>query len=113
METIFEKRWTDAQIAGLISQSPAILTKHQLGESVDANPEWRAKAQFNKLEVEMLISDPRIPEDRRMLAGSWGSLDFVMARQLGSGGDTTTLQRRCWASSPSPPRTTRVAPRRT
>ncbi len=59
----------DAQIEGLISNSPCILTEHQLGPKNDADPEWRQGAQFTRAEAEALLSDPRIPFDRRVL---WG-----------------------------------------
>ncbi len=59
----------DANIEGLITQTPCILTEHQLGKSRDADPEWRSGAQFTRGEAESLISDSRIPFDRRVL---WG-----------------------------------------
>jgi integrase len=57
----------DAQIEGLIAQTPCILTEHQLGAKRDADPEWRNGAQFTRDEAEALISDARIPFERRML----------------------------------------------
>lgn len=59
----------DAQIDGLIAQTPCILTEHQLGQKRDADPEWRKGAQFTRAEAESLISDTRIPFERRVL---WG-----------------------------------------
>jgi len=57
----------DAQIAELIplGETPAILTRRQLGKMRDADPTWRAKAQFSKVELEALVSDDRVPLDRR------------------------------------------------
>lgn len=57
----------DAAIDGLIDASPCILTQHQLGESVDADPEWRATAIYSRDELELLISDGRLPGDRRLM----------------------------------------------
>jgi integrase len=59
----------DAEIDGLIDRgtSPCILTVHQLGSVKDAVAGWRATAVFNKDELEELISDPRVPWDRRVL----------------------------------------------
>lgn len=59
----------DANIEGLITQTPCILTEHQLGKNRDANPEWRNSALFTRTEAESLISDARVPADRRVL---WG-----------------------------------------
>jgi integrase len=47
--------------------SPCILTKYQLGEMADKNPEWRPTAIYSRSELEMLISDPQIPPDRQVL----------------------------------------------
>ncbi len=57
----------EAQIAGLIETSPCVLTEHHLGKLRDKDPEWRATAIYTRDELEMLISDPRIPWDRRVV----------------------------------------------
>ncbi|HEY4885612.1 MAG TPA: site-specific integrase [Myxococcales bacterium] len=57
----------DAQIAGLCSQQPCILTHFQLGKVRDGKKGWRAGAVFSREELEALISDPGIPQDRRVL----------------------------------------------
>lgn len=62
----------DAALADLIEASPCILTKHQLGPKMDKDPEWRATAKFGRAELELLISDTRIPMDRRVLYGLEG-----------------------------------------
>jgi integrase len=59
----------DAVIADLIQISPCILTEHHIGECVDKDPEWRDSAVFTREEIEALISDPRIPWDRRVYYG--------------------------------------------
>jgi integrase len=57
----------DAKIADLlIGDSPTILTKYQLGENVDKDPEWRGTARYTRDELEILISDECIPIDRRV-----------------------------------------------
>lgn len=56
----------DAAIEGLISVSPCTLTEAQLGSIVDKNPEWRTGALFTREEAEIMISDRRIPLDRRV-----------------------------------------------
>lgn len=57
----------EALIAGLIETSPCVLTEHHLGKLRDKDPEWRATAIYTRDELEMLISDPRIPWDRRVV----------------------------------------------
>jgi integrase len=69
----------DAQIADLIDASPCVLTKYQLGENVDKDPEWRATALFSRDELERLISDPRVPLDRRVQY----ALEGIAALRLG------------------------------
>jgi hypothetical protein len=67
----------DAEIEGLVERSPCILTRYQLGDAVDADPDWRDRAIFSRAELETLISDSRVPFDRRVLyalqgiAGRW------------------------------------------
>ena len=62
----------DALIEDLIPSSPCVLTKYQLGPVEDADPEWRATALFSRAELERLISDERIPVDRRVLCALEG-----------------------------------------
>lgn len=57
----------DAAIDGRIAVSPCTLTDQQLGAVVDKDPEWRQGAVFDRHEAEALISDPRIPLDRRVV----------------------------------------------
>jgi integrase len=57
----------DAALEGLLAATPCLLTKRQLGPKVDANPEFRPLAQFTRAELEQLISDERIPFDRRIV----------------------------------------------
>ena len=51
----------------LIDATPCVLTKGILPKKVDKDPEWRAQAIYTRDEVERIISDSRIPEDRRVL----------------------------------------------
>jgi integrase len=57
----------DAQIAGLCNHQPCILTHYQLGKVRDGKKGWRAGAVFSRDELEQLISDARVPQDRRVL----------------------------------------------
>jgi len=62
----------DAMIAGLCEQQPCILTHHQLGKVRDAHHEWRSEAIFTAAELFALMTDARVPEDRRVLYGLLG-----------------------------------------
>jgi integrase len=63
----------DAEIDGLLERStPCILTRYQIGEAVDADPDWRDRAIFTREELETLISDERVPADRRVMYGLQG-----------------------------------------
>lgn len=57
----------EAVIEEVIVASPYVLSPKTLPPKNDADPTWRAQALFTRAEVEQLISDDRIPEDRRML----------------------------------------------
>lgn len=71
----------DARIAGLVQQTPCILTEAQLGSVTDKDPEWRASALFTRLEAQTMISDPRIPLDRRVVYG----LGLLAGLRIGEG----------------------------
>lgn len=57
----------DAEIDGVVERSPCILTRYQIGEAVDADPDWRDGAIFSREELETLVSDHRVPMNRRVL----------------------------------------------
>lgn len=69
----------DAALEDLIASTPCVLTKHQLGPKVDSDPEFRAQAQFGRAELEQLISDDRVPLDRRVFY----ALEGVAGLRLG------------------------------
>jgi integrase len=69
----------DAVLADLAQTSPCILTKYQLGPNRDKDPSWRSTALYTRLEAQQLISDPRIPENRRIRYG----LDVLAGLRLG------------------------------
>jgi integrase len=56
-----------AVVDDLLDKNPCQLHKGTLPKKVDKDPEWRAGAIYTAEEVERLISDQRIPEDRRVL----------------------------------------------
>ncbi len=69
----------DAQMADLVDATPCVLTKYQLGENVDKNPEWRSTAIYSRDEMEQLLSDLRVPFDRRV----YYALEGIGALRLG------------------------------
>lgn len=71
----------DARIAGLIQQTPCVLTDVQLGAVTDKDPEWRAGALFTREEATAMISDPRIPLDRQVVYG----LGLLAGLRIGEG----------------------------
>jgi integrase len=56
-----------AVVDELIDNTPCVLARGVLPKKADKDPAWRAGAIYTRDEVERLISDPRIPEDRRVL----------------------------------------------
>jgi integrase len=62
----------DAAVDGIVDTTPCILrAEAHLGAKVDADPRWRQTARYTRDELRSLVSDPRIPLDRRAL---WGLL---------------------------------------
>lgn len=59
--------FADAVADELIERNPCVLKRNELPKKRDKNPEWRESAVFTRNEVEQIISDDRIPEDRRVL----------------------------------------------
>ncbi|HYO71211.1 MAG TPA: hypothetical protein VEU33_34535 [Archangium sp.] len=62
---VLKALFRDAHLADLVTASPCILTRHQLGENVDKDPTWRATTVFTRNELEMLISLARTDGARR------------------------------------------------
>lgn len=56
----------DAVVDGEISVNPCVLKEGDLPDRLDQDPLWRNTAIFTRSEVELIISDARIPEDRRV-----------------------------------------------
>jgi integrase len=56
-----------AVIEELIDATPCMVSRGVLPKKVDKDPNWRNGAIYTREEVEQLISDSRIPEDRRVL----------------------------------------------
>ncbi|MFH0900455.1 MAG: hypothetical protein V2A73_07485, partial [Pseudomonadota bacterium] len=57
----------EAVIDGLIAATPCVLAHGDLPKKRDKDPSWRAGAVFEAEEISLMVSDHRIPEDRRTL----------------------------------------------
>lgn len=57
----------DAVIDELVAANPCVLKRGTLPKKKDRDPTWRRSAFFSREELEMLISDERIPLQRRAL----------------------------------------------
>jgi integrase len=69
----------EAVVDELIAANPVQVKKGDLPGKEDKDPLWRAEADFTADEVEALISDPRIPEDRRVAY----ALEFLTGMRTG------------------------------
>ena len=87
--------YRDAVLEDLVETSPCVLTKYQLGTNEDANPEWRPTAVYDRGELELLISDPRVPRDRQI---------FYALQGIGAlrHGEAAGLRFRHWDTSLKP-----------
>lgn len=56
----------DAVVDELIDANPCVLKRGELPGKVDRDPTWRMNAIFTREEVEQVISDERVPADRRI-----------------------------------------------
>lgn len=66
--SVLKAMFRDAAIEGLIKREadPCILTHRQLGKIRDAPTFRRREARFSREELETLIGDERVPQDRRV-----------------------------------------------
>ena len=56
----------DAIADELIATSPCVLRKGVLPKKVDKDPDWRATAIYDRSEIQKLLFDPRVLQDRRV-----------------------------------------------
>lgn len=76
---VVQALFRDARRHELIFEDPCALDERDLGPNVDADPEWREGAVFEREELELLISSPLIPADRHV----WYALEGLAAMRLG------------------------------
>jgi len=65
--SILHTMFKDAIFDELIVANPAIFKRGVLPKKQDKDPAWRAQAIFTRAEIEQILSDVRIPEDRRVI----------------------------------------------
>ncbi len=63
---VLHRMFEDAVADELIESNPCAIKRGELPAKIDKDPTWRSGAVFTREEVEQLISDERIPEDRRV-----------------------------------------------
>jgi integrase len=80
--------FVDAKLDELVASNPCELPRDVLPKRVDKDPLWRSTAKFSRDEVERLISDERIPWDRRVInailflgACRWGEMAALRWRE--------------------------------
>lgn len=77
--TLVASMFRDAVIDELISATPCVIRRGDLPQKRDGDPEWRSNAIFTRAELEQIISDDRIPDDRR----TFYALLFLTASRFG------------------------------
>jgi len=85
-----------AVVDELIHSNPCAFKRAELPPKIDRDPMWRAGAVFTRQEVEQLISDERIPEDRRV----FNALVFLTGMRTD---EATALRWRVYDSQLKPP----------
>lgn len=85
----------DAVRAEFILASPVVLTRKDLPKKRDKDPEWRSTAIFTRSEIEQVISDERIPQDRRVFY----ALMFLTSSRFG---EAAALRWRHYDTRPQP-----------
>jgi integrase len=63
----------------IVDANPCDVHRKHLGRAGDKDPEWRATALYQRDELVQLISDPRLPTDRRVLY----AIAFLTGSRLG------------------------------
>ncbi len=64
---VLHRLFADALVDEVIATNPCVLKRHDLPKLVDKDPSFRRNAVFTRNEVELIVSDKRVPFDRRAL----------------------------------------------
>lgn len=65
--SILHTMFKSALVDELVASNPIVFERGVLPKKQDKDPAWRAQAIFTRDEIEQIISDDRIPEDRRVI----------------------------------------------
>ena len=68
---LVHKLFEDAVVEELLTENPIKVKRGDLPKKADKDPAWRAGAVFTREEVEALLSDTRVPLERRILHAMW------------------------------------------
>lgn len=82
---VLHRLFEDAVAEELVDSSPCSLMSGDMPAIADKNPKWREGAEFSRDEVQQLISDQRIPANRRM----WWAMGFLAGMR---GGEIAALR---------------------
>lgn len=80
--------WRKAVKLGKTKNNPCVLDSDDLPPLEDKNPDWRRLAHYTHAELWALMTDPRVPQDRRV---QWALLGVGMLRD----GEMAGLRRGC------------------
>ncbi len=89
------KLFADAMLKGLLEKTPCVLVKGDRPKIRDKDRRWRQTAVFTRAEAEQLVTDPRVPGDRRTM---W-ALGLLAGLRLG---EVSALRWRDYDSLRSP-----------
>jgi integrase len=85
----------DAVVDEILDFNPCVLKRGDLPRKTDKDPRWRSGAVFTREEIEALICDDRIPEDRRVLY----ALEFFTGMRSG---EAAALRWNAWDDRAQP-----------
>jgi integrase len=85
----------DAVVDEFLDSNPCVLKRGDLPRKTDKDPRWRSGAVFSREEIEVLITDKRIPEDRRVLY----ALEFLTGMRSG---EAAALRWSSWDETAAP-----------
>src|SRR6266851_3787517 len=89
VKTTLQTMLNEAVVDELIPSNPCVFRRGELPERIDKDTTWRSGAVFTRQEVEQLLSDERIPEDRR----AFNALVFLTGMRTG---EVTALRWRAY-----------------
>lgn len=92
---ILKTMMRQAEVEGLIEKNPCNLQREELPKLKHKDPLWRRTALFTRKEIEIIISDERIPMFRRV----WYALEGLAGLRFG---EAAALRWRAWDEMAEP-----------